>query len=105
VTAIRALPPALFAVLFAVLLAAAPPGAPFGYCYRTLADVVCYLAPDRGREARFTGSYPLDSKALPSSGTAPVCAAEAGNAAAPRDLLAGAAGATSPPCTVPSPPR
>lgn len=88
-----------------MLLAAAPLAAPFGYCYRTLADVVCYPAPDRGREARFTGSYPLDSKVLLPSGTAPVCAAGAGAAASPRDLLAGAAGATSPPCPVPSPPQ
>ncbi len=28
------------------------------WCYRTLADVVCYTAPDPGRENRFVGAYP-----------------------------------------------
>ncbi len=29
------------------------------WCYRTLADVVCYTRPDAGRENRFLGSYPF----------------------------------------------
>ena len=27
------------------------------YCYRTLADVSCYAAPDPGRESRLVGTY------------------------------------------------
>ena len=27
------------------------------YCYRTLADVSCYAAPDQGRESRLVGTY------------------------------------------------
>lgn len=29
------------------------------WCYRSLADVVCYTAPDPGREDRFVGAYPF----------------------------------------------
>ena len=30
---------------------------PTVYCYRTLADVSCYAAPDPGRESRLVGTY------------------------------------------------
>jgi hypothetical protein len=33
------------------------------YCYRTLADVSCYLEPDQGRESRLIGTYLRDPKA------------------------------------------
>jgi hypothetical protein len=32
------------------------PGQPV-FCYRTLADIGCYLEPDRGREGRITGIW------------------------------------------------
>ncbi len=57
----RMLAPAL------LLLAAWFPAAPrageeprsLAWCYRTLADVVCYTDPDAGRENRFVGAYPF----------------------------------------------
>lgn len=59
----------MFGVLSVVLLMLLlPPPAVAGaaerkgnlaWCYRTLADVVCYTAPDPGRENRFVGAYPF----------------------------------------------
>lgn len=72
----------------AILLAGggvAAAGAPVAHCYRTLADVVCYLAPDPGRERRWVGSYgPVPAAALPPAARRIACppAARAG----PRDL-------------------
>lgn len=83
----------LTSLLFAFVLAAAPLAAPLSYCYRTLADVVCYPTPDFGREARFTGSYPIAPETQPAPADTSHCTARA--RASPRDLLTGA---TSPPC-------
>lgn len=30
------------------------------FCYRTLADIACYAAPDEGREQQLVGIYLLD---------------------------------------------
>ena len=46
---------------------AGPSGLQTVYCYRTLADVSCYEAPDQGREARLVGTY---QRAVPSPATA-----------------------------------
>ena len=49
--------PALVVILVTLgACAAAPDDLPVvAYCYQTLADVACYLAPDVGREGTFTG--------------------------------------------------
>lgn len=47
---------------------------PVAYCYRTLADIVCYLAPDGGRERRYVGSYgPVSREVLPPAATRATC--------------------------------
>ncbi len=54
---------ASFVLLLGAAFAASPRAAekPEGlaWCYRSLADVVCYIGPDAGREDRFVGSYPF----------------------------------------------
>mgnify|MGYP001126570750 CR=1 FL=1 len=47
-----------------VLAAATVLELPRSYCYRTLADVSCYLAPMPADAARFVGSYTVDPAAL-----------------------------------------
>ncbi|MFO1047879.1 MAG: hypothetical protein U1E52_08290 [Geminicoccaceae bacterium] len=45
-------------LLLLALAACATPDEPETvYCYRTLADVSCYLTPDQGRESRLVGTY------------------------------------------------
>lgn len=46
------------ATLFGSPTATSPAGEPV-FCYRTLADVACYLEPDHGREGRLVGVYRL----------------------------------------------
>ncbi len=55
------MPRSLFALLLLLLPSASRAGeeAVLGYCYRTLADIVCYPEPDAGRERRFVGAFPL----------------------------------------------
>ena len=41
------------------------------YCYRTLADVSCYAAPDPGREAMLVGTYLREPAATSGSAAEP----------------------------------
>ncbi len=50
----------LLLVLWPAALAGAALGAEVrAFCYRTLAEVVCYTRPDAGRERRFVGFFDL----------------------------------------------
>ncbi len=49
----------LLGAAFAVSPRAAEEPEGLAWCYRSLADVVCYIAPDPGREDRFVGAYPF----------------------------------------------
>ena len=42
------------------------------YCYRTLADVSCYRAPDPGREQQLVGTYRRDPQSHVQADEAPV---------------------------------
>ena len=44
-------------LLLALAACTAPSEPETVYCYRTLADVSCYLTPDQGREGRLVGTY------------------------------------------------